>query len=104
MPQQRDGCDLVWEQGGAGRVWKILAAMQWSLKRPAQQAREQCGGAAALGLVAGALTVRMVEGIDGKHGHPDFSEILLESPDWGNFSRRLYSDCTVWARIFSPIL
>ena len=32
----------------------------------------------------GVLTVRMVAGIDGKHEHPDFSEILLESPNWGN--------------------
>jgi len=39
--------------------------------------------ATAPGLVAGVLTVWMVAGIDGKHEHPDFSEILLESPNWG---------------------
>ena len=40
-------------------------------------------------LIAGVLTVWMVAGIDGKHEHPDFSEILLESPNWGKlkFSR-----------------
>jgi hypothetical protein len=32
-------------------------------------------------LVGGVLTVWMVAGIDGKHEHPDFSEILLESPN-----------------------
>ena len=35
-------------------------------------------------LIADVLTVWMVAGIDGKHEHPDFSEILLESPNWGN--------------------
>ncbi len=39
--------------------------------------------AAAPGLVAGVLAVWMVAGIDGKHEHPDFSEILLESLNWG---------------------
>jgi hypothetical protein len=34
-------------------------------------------------LVAGVFAVWMVAGIDGKHEHPDFSEILLESPNWG---------------------
>ena len=34
-------------------------------------------------LIAGVLTVWMVAGIDGKHEHPDFSEILLDSQNWG---------------------
>lgn len=38
--------------------------------------------AAAPGLVAGILAVRMMTGIDGKHFDPDFSEILLRSPNW----------------------
>jgi hypothetical protein len=44
------------------------------------------GAAAATpGFVVGVLTVWMVAGIDGKHEHPDFSEIVLESPNWGKF-------------------
>jgi hypothetical protein len=27
--------------------------------------------------------IEMVAGINGKHEHPDFSEIVLESPNWG---------------------
>jgi len=42
-------------------------------------------------LIAGVFAVWMVAGIDGKHEHPDFSAILLESPNWG----KLWSDCTV---------
>jgi len=34
-------------------------------------------------LVAGVFAVWMVAGINGKHEHPDFSEIVLESPNWG---------------------
>ena len=29
------------------------------------------------------LPLKRLFGIDGKHEHPDFSEILLESPNWG---------------------
>jgi hypothetical protein len=39
--------------------------------------------AAAPGLVIGVLTVRMMAGIDREHFDPDFSEILLSSPNWG---------------------
>jgi len=70
-----------------------------------QRSPDPFGAAAAVpGFVVGILTVWMVAGIDGKHKHPDFSEILLESLNWGNFSRRLYSDCTVWPRFFRPNL
>jgi hypothetical protein len=34
-------------------------------------------------LVTDVFTVWMVADIDGKHERPDFSEILLESPNWG---------------------
>ena len=51
-------------------------------------------------LVVGVFTVRMVAGINGEHFNPNFSEILLESLDWGKSEGQLYSDCTVLPGFF----
>ena len=70
------------------------SSQPWSLGALANELaveRSPCplgAATAAPCLVAGVLTVWMVADIDGKREHPDFSEILLESPDWGKTLER----------------
>jgi hypothetical protein len=89
-PINRDDRDGVADKSLAGLTAKLLSL--FPTVGPSALANEltverspyALGAAAATpGFVVGVLTVRMVAGINGKHEHPGFSDILLESPNWG---------------------